>query len=315
MTAPARPGTHLPRIVLKARPTEEQLSDRLRPPMPEGLEIYLDVADIAPPDWLRVLEARLGAYHLPDQFALLVEGPVRSLDGEFFDLSIDSPANRAVVERLAQFGQAVRAGAACVHLIAPTDDLSGAVHDEAELILERCLPLARRYVRCCRDAGLTPTVENVPPVARMREARLMTSWVGAPPEHLARLGDAVPGLRFTLDTSHAQLFLNAANAGDPEPGLAALCASMAAASPVRTMAEFVGVLSGRIETVHVSDAEGLLGEGLPYGQGAMDLDGALDLLLAEAGAMVAEILEPDPSRSGNMRAAEARIKARREARA
>jgi hypothetical protein len=81
------------------------------------------------------------------------------------------------------------------------------------------------------------------------------------------------------------------------------------------MAEFVRGLSGRIETVHVSDAEGLLGEGLPYGQGATDLDGALDLLLPEARAMVAEILEPDPDRSDNMRAAEARIRARREGRA
>jgi sugar phosphate isomerase/epimerase len=313
--APTASSLRLPRIVLKARPTAAQLADRLRPPTPEGLEIYLDAADIAPPNWLTLLRDRMRRHSLPEQFVLLVEGPIRSLDGAFFDLSVDNPANRAVVERLAEFGQAVGARAACVHLIAPTDDLSGVGPDAADLILERCLPLARLYLSRCRDAGLTPTLENVPPVARMREARFMTSSVGAPPEHLARLGDALPGLRFTLDTSHAQLFLNAASAAAPEARFARLCASVAASSPVRTMAEFVRGLSGRIETVHVSDAEGLLGEGLPYGQGATDLDGALDLLLPEARAMVAEILEPDPDRSDNMRAAEARIRARREGRA
>ena len=305
-------AVRLPRVALKARPTAEQLADRLRPPLPEGLELYLDAADIARPGWLSLLRARLDAHPRPEGFALLVEGPIRSLDGEFFDLSVDSPANRAVVERLARFGQAVGAVAACVHLIAPRDDLSGVAPGEAEQVLERCLPLATRYVRCCREAGLTPTLENVPPVARMREARLMTSAVGAPPEHLARLCRALSDLRCTLDTSHAQLYLNAAGAVDPEPRFAALCASMAASSPVRSMAGFVGALAGRIETAHVSDAFGLLGEGLPYGEGAMDLDGAVDLLLGEARTIVAEILEPNPDRSASMRAAESRIKVRRE---
>src|SRR5262245_45135485 len=82
----------VPRIVLKARPTPIQIADRLRDPAPEGLEIYLDASDIAPDDFLARL---LGVLDVPRSpgFALLVEGPVRSLDGRFFDLTDDSAAN------------------------------------------------------------------------------------------------------------------------------------------------------------------------------------------------------------------------------
>ena len=300
-----------PAIVLKARPTEAQLADRLRAPAPEGLELYLDARDIAPDDWLdRLLEQM--AVVPREAFALLVEGPIRSLDGSFFDLTVDSEANRCVVDRLAAFGGAVGARAACVHLISPTDDLRGVSPDDGLRLVDACRPLAAYYAARCRDAGLVPTVENIPPIARMREARFMTSSVGCPPEHLARLADRVEGLRFTVDTSHAQLFLNAANGDDSgAPELAPLVASMRAASPARTMAAFLAPLRGRIETAHVSDAEGLLGEGLPYGRGAMDLDEAVDLLLPEVRWIVTEVLEPHPDTSEHMRAAWTRIAQRR----
>jgi hypothetical protein len=305
----------VPRIVLKARPTPIQIADRLRDPAPEGLEIYLDASDIAPDDFLARLLGVLDRPR-PSGFGFLVEGPVRSLDGSFVDLSVDSAANRAVVDRLASVGEAIGAVAACVHLIAPTDDLGGVSPSEGLALVDACRPLASYYAARCRAAGLVPTVENIPPIAQMRESRVMASPVGGPPEHLARLADAVDGLRFTVDTSHAQLFLNAA-AADPaaEARVGRLVESCAAASPARSFAEFLAPLRGRIETAHVSDAEGIFGEGLPYGAGAMDLDGAVDLLLDEARSIVTEILEPDPDRSGLMRAAGERIAARRAARA
>jgi hypothetical protein len=311
MAQPSPP--RVPKIVLKARPTPVQIADRLRDPAPEGLEIYLDANDIAPDDFLSRLLGVLDRPR-PAGFTLLVEGPVRSLDGSFFDLTVDSPANRALVDRLASFGRAVGAIAACVHLIAPTDDLAGVSPEEGLALVDACQPLARYYASRCAEAGMVPTVENVPPIAQMRESRVMTSTVGGPPEHLARLADAVDGLRFTVDTSHAQLFLNAATA-DPaaDPRLARLVERSAQASQARTFAEFLAPLRGRIETAHVSDAEGIFGEGLPYGQGSMDLDGAVDLLLGEAHSIVTEILEPDPDQSQHMRAAGQRIAARRAA--
>jgi len=307
--APAPPA--LPTIVLKARPTAVQLANRLRPPVPEGLELYLDADDIASDDYLPVLLDRIAVAEPPPGFAFLVEGPVRSLDGSFFDLTADSVANRLVVDRLAAFGAAVEAKAACVHLIAPTDDLGGVSPEEGLRLVDSCRSLARYYAARCREAGLVPTVENIPPIAQMRESRVMTSTIGGPPDHLARLADQVDGLRFTVDTSHAGLFLNAATAEGVEPRLRALVASMAAASAARSFAQFVAPLSGRIETAHVSDADGLYGEGLAYGHGTMELDCAVDKLLDEARWIVTEILEPDPNTSELMREAWQRIDARR----
>jgi hypothetical protein len=305
----AAPRSPLARIVLKARPTPEQLADRLRPPPPEGLEVYLDAADISGDGWLDVLRARFADLPTRHDFALLVEGPVRSLDAAFFDLSADTPANREVVDRVARFGAAVGAHAACVHLIAPVDDLEGPTPAEAEAVLARCLPLAERYARVCREAGLVPTVENIPPILRQREGRFMRSPIGGPPEHLCWLTDRVEGLRATVDTSHAQLFLNCA--GIDGGAYAELAAATAALSPVRTLTEYLAAVAGRIETAHVSDAEGVLGEGLPYGHGEAALDAAVDVLLDEARWIVTETIEPDPDRSENMRAAESRIAALR----
>jgi hypothetical protein len=308
------PPPRVPRIVLKARPTPAQIADRLRDPAPEGLEIYLDARDIAPDDFLPPLIDILDRPR-PADFAFLVEGPVRSLDGAFFDLTIDSGANRTVVDRLARFGGSVGAIAACVHLIAPTDELTGVSPAQGLDLVDACLPLTRYYVARCLEAGLVPTVENVPPIAQMRESRVMTSTVGAPPEHLARLADRVDGLRFTIDTSHAQLFLNAASAHpSADDRIGRLVERMADASPARDFASFLAPVRGRIETAHVSDAEGIFGEGLPYGLGTMDLDGAVDLLLDEARSMVTETLEPDPDHSRHMRYAGRRIAARRAAR-
>src|SRR5262249_13111912 len=90
-----------------------------------------------------------------------------------------------------------------------------------------------------------------------------------------------------------------------------LCESMAAASDARTMRAFLAPLRGRIETAHVSDADGLLGEGLPYGEGAMDLDEAVDLLRPEARWIVSAGVGAAPERSGCLCAGWRRIAERR----
>ena len=303
-----------PRIVLKARPTARQLTDRLRSPMPEGLEIYLDVRDIAPNDWLERLLRIWDAQSWPADFAVLVEGPIRSLDGSFFDLTMDSVANRTVIDRLTTFGKQVGAVAACIHEIAPTYDLAGTSREAGLLLVEQCVPLARYYAEQCNHAGLIPTVENIPPVARMRESLFMTSTIGGPPEHLAHLAKCVPGIRFTIDTSHAGLFLSAANGDDAgDPNLRPLIDALAESSEARTMDDFFDIMDGLIETAHVSDAEGILGEGLAYGAGTLDLNNVVDRVIQSAHWIVTEVLEPDPDQSPNMRFAAERISERRSA--
>ena len=60
---------------------------------------------------------------------------------------------------------------------------------------------------------------------------------------------------------------------------------------------------------HISNAAGLLGEGLPYGEGRFDLDAIVPRLAATAPYLVTETLEPDHDRAVFMRDAYARIMA------
>src|SRR5438445_315486 len=108
------------------------------------------------------------------------------------------------------------------------------------------MPPAPPFVpRIVLKARPTPVqiADRLRPVAQMRESRTMTSTVGGPPEHLARLADRIEGLRFTVDTSHAQLFLNAVNRPPGrEPRLDRLCASLAVATAARDFESFLAPL-------------------------------------------------------------------------
>src|SRR5829696_2513172 len=98
-----------PAILLKARPTTAQLADRLRAPVPDGLELYLDTVDLASPGAMDGVVENLNAAGLPSDFVLLVEGPIRSLDGAFFDLSRDSEADRELMRRLIDLSRRIGA--------------------------------------------------------------------------------------------------------------------------------------------------------------------------------------------------------------
>src|SRR5205085_10147549 len=84
----------LARILLNARPTAAQLADRLADPMPDGLELYLDRADVIEPAECDAVVKRIQAYELPEDFAFVVEGPIRSLDNEYVDISALTPATK-----------------------------------------------------------------------------------------------------------------------------------------------------------------------------------------------------------------------------
>lgn len=299
------------RILLKARPTPAQLADRLAPPRPDGLELYLDARDLMPDDWLPRLRAIMAAAPPAGDFVYVVEGPIRSLDGAFFDVTRDAAADRAALARLARFGADLGALAAVIHLIGPTSDpalLAPAAREEA---LARALPLLEDYVRLCRDHGLTPTIENIPPVAQMREGAAVFSSLGVAPEDLVHCCRAVPGLGITFDTSHAGLYLEAV-ATDPaavEPALRPAVAAYAGDARARTLDGYLDAIEPWLVNVHVSNAAGLLGEGLPYGAGRFDLDRLVPRLAARARFLVTETLEPDQDHAVYMREARARLMA------
>jgi nucleoside-diphosphate-sugar epimerase len=105
----------------------------------------------------------------------------------------------------------------------------------------------------------------------------------------------VPQLRFTLDTSHAALFRNFAAA---YPTLFDLHSD-----DELELERYVEELGPAAEVAHVSDAHGLLGEGLPYGSGELlELDGVVRRICELVPYVVAEINEPDPGRSPDMKA-------------
>ncbi len=299
-------------ILLKARPTAAQLRDRLAAPRPDGLELYLDARDIGPDDWLPRLRAIMAdAPAASDRFHWIVEGPIRSLDGAFFDVTRQAPADEEALVRLTRFGATIGARVAVIHLIAPTGDPAAIGPAPRAAWLERALPLLRRYAALCGEAGLTPTIENIPPIAQMREGAATFSAVGVEPDDLLRCCREIPGLGITFDTSHAGLHLEAL-AADPAttpPALRPAVATYAATATVRTLDDWLDRIGPWLVNCHISNAAGLLGEGLPYGAGRFDLDAILPRLAASARFIVTETLEPDNDRAVFMREAQARIAA------
>jgi sugar phosphate isomerase/epimerase len=320
------------RILLKARPTARQLADRLRPPLPEGLELYLDGRDIATAEARQAVVELMRGYDLPPDFAVVVEGPIRGLDGEFFDLADLRPANYELMERLAELGAAVGAVGLVIHAIVPRFQIAWDPA-EREDVFARCLTMLRAYVAAATAHGLVPTLENVPPVLRMRESRYLYTPVGMSPEDLVWFLDQVPGLQATLDVSHAQLYVNARQHADAPPGadgqsvarpefwagpsdveqqaIAALYAYLRHLASIESVATFVDRLADRLFEVHVSNATGLLGEGLPYGDGDMDLDRLTARLARLARFLITETLEPNHDDAVFMREAQVRMTAAR----
>jgi hypothetical protein len=305
-------------VLLKARPTATQLADRLAPPVPEGLELYLAPADLVGDDFVRRTTGLFAPQRLPEGFEIVVEGPLRCIDGSFFDLSLDGPDARETIRRIVELGRALGARAANVHLIAPVASIAGIVGGARAARLRQCLSLASYYADSCLAAGMRPLVENIPPVARMRESGFWYTPIGMDVDDLLWLAERVPGIGLTVDVSHAQLYLNARSlaGADAPDGLAGLVEAIGAATPlpdarpatpVASLADYLAASLPHLVIVHVSNASGLLGEGLPYDDGDADLDAVVGLAIGRATYLVAETLDPDPDRAVQMREAQRRL--------
>lgn len=294
---------------MKARPTAEQLADRLREPWPDGLELYLDVADISGDGWEDRLRETMRQFGVPPGFRWVVEGPLRSLDGTFFDVTEDTQSNREVLRRITSFGQRIGAEMAVIHAISPTTsaaDFTDAKHDQ---MLEKSISILQCYRDLCRDAGLVPTIENIPPVTRMRESRIMHSIVGMEPGDMVYLCDMVGGLRVTLDVSHAQLYINASlvEPQQVEPQLRPLIEYLSHRRNVDNIDAYISLVEDRIAEAHFSNARGVTDEGTAYDDGDLDLDRVAARIGRLARFLVTETIEPIPERASLMREAQARM--------
>ena len=277
--------------LLKAAPEPEQIAERLEGGPWCGLELALAPAHVADDGALaravRVVRERLAGRDV----VVTAEAPVSWPSGAFVRVDRLTEEARRCIERSAEFAAAIGSPVLTIHLFAPlaADEFRTAPRlDEEEV--ERFL---RFYTQACLARGVTPLIENVPPVLRMRVGGVFLSQLGGHWRDLRRWHARVPELRFTIDTSHAALFRSFAAA---YPSLFSL-----ASDEELELERYGEELGPSAEVAHVSDAHGLLGEGLPIGSGELDLAPVVRRLADHVRFVVSEINEPDPARSPDMK--------------
>jgi hypothetical protein len=278
-----------------------QLADRVAEPVPDGIELYLAAEDLLSD---QVALADLINAIKPDPgFQIVVEGPLRSLDGLFFDVTRNNEANREVVRRLVTLGRRVGARSALIHAIAVRDQVDDLRHSDRRQALQAALPLIGYFASVCADAGLKPTIENVPPVCMMREGQTNFSLIGVEPSDLLFLCGQIPDLGVTVDVSHVQLYINATHTL-PEAVDIKIKPLVQIWNSLRTVddwKEYVDEMDGHIHGAHLSNARGVTGEGLPCYDGELDLAKVGRYLAGKTSFLVTETIEPDPDHSIYMR--------------
>jgi hypothetical protein len=279
---------------LKSAPEPDQLADRLDGGDWKGIEIALMPANVADEDALdrAVRTVSDVGVHL-HQLAITAEAPVAWPSGAFVRVDRLDEEARAGIERSAEFAARVGSPVLTIHLFIPLSPdefrVSGAVDADA---VEEFLGF---YADACVQRGVDPLIENVPPVLRMRTGGVYLSPIGGHWRDLLDWRERVPELGFTIDTSHAALFRSFATV---YPGLFAH-----PWDEELELGRYVEELGPHAQVAHVSDALGLLGEGLPYGGGELELDRVVRRLGELVRFIVAEINEPDPARSVEMKRA------------
>jgi hypothetical protein len=302
------------KLLLKARPTPAQLADRLRPVdgvWPDGIELYLAAADLADQPTLDEIVERITRADTPPGFAWLIEGPVDSLDGQDFDVTRQSEADRRVLERIAQIAERIGARAVNIHVISPSPDFTRLTVECRAELLDRTVPFLRGFVEMMQAAGTVPTVEHMPPVLRMRRDDFAFTPIGMASADFRYLVEWLPGLRVLVDTSHAGLYLNARRlAPDPRAAWSGPLRRYLDRLPEEP-ADLIGFMGAfpNLENAQISDASGVLGEGLAYGEGELDLDPAIRWLGAHVRHVVTETLETKNDDAVHMRAALRRARA------
>ena len=278
--------------LLKAAPEPEQIAERLEGGPWAGIELALlprHVADDAALD-RAIAVSRDGL--AGTGMAVTAEAPVSWPSGRHVRVDVLDDEAQAGIRRSARYAAAIGSSVLTIHLYipqAPEEFRAGAPLDDAAI--EAFL---RFYADACRAEGVVPLIENVPPVLRMRTGGMFFTPVGGHWRDLLAWRERVPELGFTLDTSHAALFRAMAAAYPTLFGLES--------EEGLEVERYVEELGPATEVAHVSNAAGVLGEGLPYGEGELDLDPIVARLGELVPYVVAEINEPDHTRSPSMKA-------------
>ncbi len=279
--------------LLKAAPEPEQVADRLDGGDWAGFELALMAAHVADDAALDRAIAVVRDGTAGRDVALTAESPVAWPSGAHVRVDRLDDEARAGIERSARFAAGIGSPVLTIHLFipqTPEEFRAGAPVDE-----DAVLAFLTDFADACERHGVTPLIENVPPVLRMRTGGAFYTPIGGHWRDLLEWRERVPRLGFTLDTSHAALFRSFAAAYPSLFGLAG--------EEGLELERFVEELGPFTEVAHVSNASGVLGEGLPYDDPAGELD--LDPIVARLGQLVpyvvAEINEPDHRFSPHMK--------------
>jgi nucleoside-diphosphate-sugar epimerase/sugar phosphate isomerase/epimerase len=278
--------------LLKAAPERGQLAERLEGGRWRGVELCLAASHVGGDEALARAIAETRRAREGQELAVTAEAPVTWPSGAFVKVDRLDREARDGIERSAEFAAAIGSPVLTIHLFcprSPNEFRSAGLPDEEEV--ERFL---RFYAEACASRGVKPLIENTPPVLRMRVGGFYLTPIGGHWRDLVEWRQRVPELGFTIDTSHAALFRVFAASFPSIFGLTA--------EEGLELERYVEELGPGAEVAHVSDAHGLLGEGLPYGEGELDLDPNVRRLGELVSFIVAEINEPDHSRSPNMKA-------------
>jgi len=273
--------------LLKAAPERDQIADRLDGEDWRGIELCLAGKHVASNDAIEEairVSSGLGV-------AVTAEAPVGWPSGAFVRVDRLDDEARAGIDRSARFAAEIGSPVLTIHLFVP---LSPTEFRAAGPVDVRAVEeFLRYYAGACTSRGVTPLIENVPPILRMRTGGVFLSQLGGHWRDLLNWRERVPELGFTIDTSHAALFRSFVAAYPALFGLAS--------DEELSLHRYVEEVAPAAEVAHVSDAHGLLGEGVPYGSGELDLDSVVQRLGELVPFMVAEINEPDPARSVDMK--------------
>jgi nucleoside-diphosphate-sugar epimerase/sugar phosphate isomerase/epimerase len=281
--------------LLKAAPEPDQIADRMSGGGWRGLELCLMSShvedDAAVRRAIEVSRQALAGHNA----VVTAEAPVAWPSGAHMRVDRLDAEARAGIQRSVEFAAGIDSPVLTVHLFVPQtpEEYRSSLGGPDEDAIGEFLSF---YADTCAAGGITPLIENIPPVLRMRTGGVFLTRIGGHWRDLLEWRERIPQLGFTLDISHAALFRNFAAA---YPTLFDLDSD-----DELDLARYVEELGPASEVAHISDAHGLLGEGLPYGAGELgnQLDPAVRRICELVRYVVAEINEPDPAHSPDMKA-------------
>ena len=189
--------------LLKAAPEPDQIAERLEGGPWRGIELCLMPAEVESDERIAAVDetarAALADVRGADPgFAVTAEAPVAWPSGAFVRVDRLDDEARAGIERSARFAAGVGSPVLTIHLFTPKTPEEFRLdwrHDAPSVDEDEVERFLRFFAGACTAEGVTPLIENVPPVLRMRTGGVYLSPIGGHWRDLLALARARAGAR------------------------------------------------------------------------------------------------------------------------